>query len=203
MYYFLIIKIIEELYIFLIQLQKNWKKKNINESFILSQNCIKLLKFENIKDIKILICGIKKYYQEQKNGFIIFKIKSEDNELIFENFIYDTDNYIINSFLSLKKLNKNNFIFIKKNNKIYNTKYIFVSGSNEENEDNQIENRLYYIDEIENNKPQKEFTKINFSNIKPIKDSFKMFQSEINGNLFIISSDDKLNEFEVNYQSLM
>lgn len=172
-------------------------KKEINECFIISQNCIELIEFENKENFILLICGIKR----EKNGLCISKIEIEDNKALETNFIYETYNYIPTSLLILHKLNENYQILSEKTEKTYYTDFILVNGVNQDKEEKEC--RIYNLEGIKYKKPQNDFIKVNFSNNESKKDcEYIMNQSNINGDLLSISQDNKLNVFKLNYESL-
>ena len=172
-------------------------KKEINECFIISQNCIELIEFENEKKFIILICGIKR----EKNGLCISKIEIEDKKATETNFIYETYNYIPTSLLILHKLNENYQILNEKTEKTNYSDFILVNGVNLDKEEKEC--RIYNLEGIKYKKPQNDFIKVNFSNNESKKDcEYIMNQSNINGDLLSISQDNKLNVFKLNYESL-
>ena len=172
-------------------------KKEINECFIISQNCIELIEFENKENFILLICGIKR----EKNGLCISKIEIEDKKAIETNFIYETYNYIPTSLLILHKINENYKILSEKTEKTYYTDFILVNGVNQDKEEKEC--RIYNLEGIKYKKPQNDFIKVNFSNNESKKDcEYIMNQSNINGDLLSISQDNKLNVFKLNYESL-
>ena len=120
--------------------------KNIEGSFIVSNNGLFLLKSQNKNHKKILLSGCKKYNSNQKNGILI-SISSFDKSAdeILSNF-YVTENFEVYCFCEIILKEENN-------NMKNNSKYFFVGGFDEDLRQGLIKLYKAYFDEpIEKNK---------------------------------------------------
>ena len=114
-----------------------------NYSFTVSSNSLAKIKFNEDKSKKFLLCGCKKYHQNQKNGILLIELNSYN-----DNF-YDTDDFEVYCFCRISSVLKT-----QKNKNFYPTNYFFVGGFEERKQMGMI--KLYRIIE-EENKAQIEF----------------------------------------------
>lgn len=178
--------------------------KIIDNSFKLSQKCIKLIELENNNNSKILISPCESNHINKKNGLLLFNIGFEKDNTIDiakidkqENFyFYDTDGYIIDCLLPMKYLREDNRILKRENNNTYDTIFFITSGSfQDKNEEEIIESRIYSLERIN----PKSYIKIDFNGNGFNSRITCMIQLDIDGHLFISSSSNKcLKEFEFN-----
>ena len=88
-------------------------------SFIVSSNGLCLIDSEINKDNKILLCACKKYNSQQQNGILLINLEIND-DLKFEKFFYDTNDFEVNCFCQICNVENNNIIgedIIKRENK--------------------------------------------------------------------------------------
>ena len=153
--------------------KKKKNKKNKNK---------KIQNSNNNEKAKLLFCACTKYYDDQKNGILIFC----PNGKKVENNFYDTGNFEVFCFCSFK-----NYI---DENTILDTNYLFVGGY--DNFLNQGLIKLYEIvyDEVI------ELTKLkyikNIPNLSFIKEPINcIIQSSKNGKIIVTSWDGSVNLF--------
>jgi hypothetical protein len=175
----------------------NYNKKSIVQtieeySFIVSSNGLCLIDNKIDENNKILLCACKKYNFQQKNGILLIKLEINDNDLKFQKFFYDTDDFEINCFCQICNVENNNAIgediTQKENIEIYKTDFVLVGGFDEEKGEGII--KLYKIKNNEDNSEKLEFLQdIEFE----INDNFNVFensiscitQSNITGNIIV------------------
>ena len=132
----------DKLIIYDIESKKIIKEIN-NYSFTVSSNSLAKIKFNDDKSKKCLLCGCKKYFQNQKNGILLIDVNS-----YIEKF-YDTDDFEVYCFCRISSVAKT-----QKKKTLYPTNYFFVGGFEERKQRGMI--KLYRIIE-EENKTQIEF----------------------------------------------
>ena len=114
-----------------------------NYSFTVSSNSLVKIKFNEDKSKKFLLCGCKKYHENQKNGILLIELNS-----YIETF-YHTDDFEVYCFCRISSVLKT-----QKKKILYPTNYFFVGGFDESKQMGMI--KLYRIIE-EENKAQIEF----------------------------------------------
>ena len=91
-------------------------------SIIHSQNTLLLMDIGNIEENKkILLCACKKYYKNEKNGFLLIFPKLKNYKF------YSTDDFEIYCFCRIK-INENNYIIKKEEEKIKDFQIVLVGG---------------------------------------------------------------------------
>jgi len=106
-------------------------------SFTVSSNSLAKIKLNEDSSNKFLLCGCKKYRQNQKNGILLIELNS-----YIENF-YDTDDFEVYCFCRISSVLKT-----QKKKSLYPTNYFFVGGFEEKKQMGMI--KLYRILEEEN-----------------------------------------------------
>ena len=91
-----------------------------NYSFTVSSNSLAKIKFNDDKSKKFLLCGCKKYHQNQKNGILLIEINSYNAKF------YNTDDFEVYCFCRISSVLK-----MQKKKTFYPTNYFFVGGFDE------------------------------------------------------------------------
>ena len=103
-----------------------------NYSFTVSSNSLAKIKLNKNKSKKFLLCGCKKYHQNQKNGILLLELKSYTERF------YDTDDFEVYCFCQISSVVKTQKKII-----LYPTNYFFVGGFDEKKQMGMI--KLYRI----------------------------------------------------------
>ena len=172
-------------------------------SFTISRNSLTLMNTNTKNDSKILLCGCKKYSQNQSNGILLVDLKTYNEQF------YQTDDFEVYCFCPISNIknDKNNNNIDKYNIEIVNTDYFLVGGFEERKRMGSI--KLYKKNTINGKNTSIEFIQdIIFKN-KDIKigkevhhfTGFErtiscMIQSKITGKLIITSWDGNVYECE-------
>ena len=166
------------------------KKKKRNKNNII-QNEIRMN--------KILICGCKKYCNNQRNGILIVNAELSNNKVISDPF-FETYDFEVNCICPISKIENMNKNYenineeYKKNIKIIDTDYFLVGGFDNEKGEGKIKlYKLLYDDNIVN-------TSIEFIQDIEFDEEFEglngavscIFQSKISGNIIINCYDEKM-----------
>ena len=175
-------------------------------SFLLSKNNLSIIsipdKYNKTKNDKLLFCACKKYFNSQKNGILLLKLKIIDNSISETYKIFDsTGNFEVHCFCNIFKVNNNNKTDNMKK-EIENTEYILIGGYDINKRKGLIKlYKIIYNEDIERIKIEyiqdiqigKDIKNINSKSFKGFKKPITCIkQSEENENLLISSFDGNI-----------